>query len=208
MAGAVATGGAARERWRRHAADGAAAGTTSAGLRRRERGGGPSTSACVPASGRCSGRVHLHLHCAAHRRCRRLVALLAASLRRAAMVKQLLAAIDRGDHDGEGPLFWVLDPIDGTLKSPADRAQAGFMQGGDCQYVIGLALMGTTQAVAALFGPQRQPDQDAECDDASDVQPLIGVMGMPNLHKLGVLELTREEVRRRTDLFHLRDERG
>mmetsp|Transcript_34236 Transcript_34236/g.97057 ORF Transcript_34236/g.97057 Transcript_34236/m.97057 type:complete len:641 (+) Transcript_34236:160-2082(+) len=56
---------------------------------------------------------------------------------------QVLEAIDFGHHQGEADRFWILDPIDGTV---------GFLQGGDCQYTVGLGLVEDGEVVAGCMG--------------------------------------------------------
>jgi len=66
----------------------------------------------------------------------------------------MLEALDRGDHTGEGPRYWVLDPIDGTK---------GFLRGD--QYAVALALVDGGQVVVGVLGC---PNLPAPADAASD----------------------------------------
>jgi len=66
----------------------------------------------------------------------------------------MLEALDRGDHTGEGPRYWVLDPIDGTK---------GFLRGD--QYAVALALVDGGQVVVGVLGC---PNLPASADAASD----------------------------------------
>jgi 3'(2'), 5'-bisphosphate nucleotidase len=66
----------------------------------------------------------------------------------------MLEALDRGDHTGEAPRYWVLDPIDGTK---------GFLRGD--QYAVALALVDGGQVVVGVLGC---PNLPAPADAASD----------------------------------------
>ena len=65
----------------------------------------------------------------------------------------MVEALDRGDHTGEGPRYWVLDPIDGTK---------GFLRGD--QYAVALALVDSGRVVVGVLGC---PNLPAPADGAS-----------------------------------------
>jgi HAL2 family 3'(2'),5'-bisphosphate nucleotidase len=54
---------------------------------------------------------------------------------------EMMAALDRGGHDGGGRRYWVLDPIDGTK---------GFLRGD--QYAVALALVDDGRVVVGALG--------------------------------------------------------
>jgi 3'(2'), 5'-bisphosphate nucleotidase len=64
----------------------------------------------------------------------------------------MVEALDRGDHDGAGDRYWVLDPIDGTK---------GFLRGD--QYAVALALVVDGTVEVGVLGcpnlPSREPGQ-------------------------------------------------
>jgi len=67
---------------------------------------------------------------------------------------ELIAALDRGDHQGDAGRYWVLDPIDGTK---------GFLRGD--QYAVALALVADGDVVVGVLGcpnlPAMQPGAGA-----------------------------------------------
>lgn len=68
----------------------------------------------------------------------------------------VLAAIDRGGHDGSAAAFWTLDPVDGTK---------GFLRGQ--QYAIALGLIeGGEVVLGAMGGPNLPVAQDRSLDAA------------------------------------------
>jgi 3'(2'), 5'-bisphosphate nucleotidase len=58
----------------------------------------------------------------------------------------MVAALDRGDHAGDGERYWVLDPIDGTK---------GFLRGD--QYAVALALVDGGRVVVGVLGCPNLP---------------------------------------------------
>ena len=60
---------------------------------------------------------------------------------------EMIAALDRGSHDGGDRRYWVLDPIDGTK---------GFLRGD--QYAIALALVESGRVVVGALGCPNLPD--------------------------------------------------
>ena len=60
---------------------------------------------------------------------------------------EMIAALDRGGHDGGDLRYWVLDPIDGTK---------GFLRGE--QYAVALALVEQGRVVAGALGCPNLPD--------------------------------------------------
>jgi 3'(2'), 5'-bisphosphate nucleotidase len=71
----------------------------------------------------------------------------------------MVEALDRGDHTGEGPRYWVLDPIDGTK---------GFLRGD--QYAVALALVDGGRVVVGVLGC---PNLPAPADAASDTRGFL-----------------------------------
>ena len=63
----------------------------------------------------------------------------------------MVEALDRGDHAGDGDRYWVLDPIDGTK---------GFLRGD--QYAVALALVDGGEVVVGALGCPNLPTPDSE----------------------------------------------
>jgi HAL2 family 3'(2'),5'-bisphosphate nucleotidase len=63
----------------------------------------------------------------------------------------MVAALDRGDHDGGNRRYWVLDPIDGTK---------GFLRGD--QYAVALALVDNGGVVVGALGCPNLPVPDSQ----------------------------------------------
>ena len=64
--------------------------------------------------------------------------------------KEMVDALDRGDHGGDGDRYWVLDPIDGTK---------GFLRGD--QYAVALALVDGGRVVVGALGCPNLPTPDS-----------------------------------------------
>ena len=69
---------------------------------------------------------------------------------------EMMAALDRGGHQGGAGRYWVLDPIDGTK---------GFLRGD--QYAVALALVVDGDVVAGVLGCPNLPAVDQAADHGS-----------------------------------------
>jgi 3'(2'), 5'-bisphosphate nucleotidase len=65
--------------------------------------------------------------------------------------RDMVEALDRGSHSGDGDRYWVLDPIDGTK---------GFLRGD--QYAVALALVDGGNVVVGALGCPNLPTPDCE----------------------------------------------
>jgi len=64
---------------------------------------------------------------------------------------EMVEALDRGNHAGDGDRYWVLDPIDGTK---------GFLRGD--QYAVALALVDGGKIVVGALGCPNLPTPDSQ----------------------------------------------
>ena len=69
---------------------------------------------------------------------------------------EMVAALDRGGHQGGAGRYWVLDPIDGTK---------GFLRGD--QYAVALALVADGDVVVGVLGCPNLPAVDQAADHGS-----------------------------------------
>jgi len=79
----------------------------------------------------------------------------------------VLAAIDRCDHDGSGAAYWALDPIDGTK---------GFLRGQ--QYAIALGRIEDGRVTLGVMGCPNLPDDHGAALDVADPTGVIYVAAL------------------------------